>query len=68
LVCEADFQAYSGLESQVYLQKDRVLSALIEAKKVSANTLKKQGFSGAELGKKLVEQRIMAISQLLAIC
>ena len=68
LVCEADFQAYAGLESQPYLQKDRVLSALTEAKKVSAKVLKKQGFSGATLGKKLVEQRIMTISQFLAIC
>ena len=68
MVCEADFQAYAGLESQPYLQKDRVLSALTEAKKVSAKVLKKQGFSGATLGKKLVEQRIMTISQFLAIC
>lgn len=67
LVCEADFQAYSGLESQAYLQKDRVLSALTQAKKVSAKVLKKEGFSGAALGKKLVEQRIIAISQFLAI-
>lgn len=65
LVCEADFQAYSGLESKPYLQKDRVWSALAVAKKVSAKLLTKQGLSGAALGKKLTEQRIMAISQFL---
>lgn len=65
LVCGADFQAYSGLAHLIYLQKDRVLSAFAAAKKVSANNIKKPGIKGAALGKKLVEHRIMAISDFL---
>ncbi len=65
LVCEADFQAYSGLGKIIYLQKDRVLAAFAAAKKVSANRIKKSGITGAALGKKLVEQRIKAISDFL---
>jgi len=65
LVCEADFQAYSGLGKTIYLQKDRILAAFAAAKKVSANKIKKLGLSGAALGKKLVEHRIKAISDFL---
>jgi len=65
LVCEADFQAYSGLAHSIYLQKDRVLSAFAAAKKVSANKIKNLGINGAALGKKLVEHRIIAISAFL---
>lgn len=65
LVCEADFQAYAGLARKPYLQKERVFSAFTVAKKVSAKLLIEQGLSGAVLGKKLVEQRIIAISQFL---
>lgn len=65
LVCEADFQAYSGLGHIIYLQKDRVWAAFVTAKKVSANKIKKSGITGAALGKKLVEHRIKAISDFL---
>jgi len=65
LVCEADFQAYSGSSNIVYLQKDRVLAAFSAAKSVSAGKVKKLGVTGAALGKKLVEHRIQAISQFL---
>jgi tRNA nucleotidyltransferase (CCA-adding enzyme) len=65
LVCEADFQAYSGLGKTIYLQKDRILSAFGAAKKISANKIKKLGVSGIALGKKLVEYRIKAISDFL---
>ncbi|MFZ0218879.1 MAG: multifunctional CCA addition/repair protein [Candidatus Aquirickettsiella sp.] len=65
LVCEADFQAYSGLANTLYLQKVRVLSAFAVAKKVSANKIKKSGITGAALGKKLIQQRIQAISDFL---
>ena len=65
LVCEADFQAYFGLGHIIYVQKDRVLAAFATAKKVSANKIKKTGITGAGLGKKLVEHRIIAISQFL---
>jgi tRNA nucleotidyltransferase (CCA-adding enzyme) len=65
LVCEADFQAYSGLGHIIYLQKDRVLAAFVAAKKVSANKIKKSGITGAALGRKLIEHRILAISQFL---
>jgi tRNA nucleotidyltransferase (CCA-adding enzyme) len=66
LVCEADFQAYSGLENKLYLQKDRIFSVLAVAKKVSAQLLKKQGLTGVALGKKICEQRLKAISEFLA--
>jgi tRNA nucleotidyltransferase (CCA-adding enzyme) len=65
LVCEADFQAYSGLGHIIYLQKDRVWAAFVTAKKVSANKIKKSGITGAALGKKLIEHRIKAISDFL---
>ena len=65
LVCEADFQAYSGLSRTIYLQKDRVLSAFAAAKMVSASKIKKPGIKGAALGKLLVECRIRAISDYL---
>jgi len=65
LVCEADFQAYSGLGKTIYLQKDRVLLAFAAAKKVSANKIKKSGISGVALGKKLIQYRIKAISDFL---
>lgn len=67
LVCEADFQAYRGLEHLIYQQKNRVLSAFTAAKKVSASTIKKPTINGAALGKKLVECRIKAISAYLQI-
>lgn len=65
LVCEADFQAYSGLANSIYFQKDRVLSAFAAAKKVSATKINKSGINGSALGKKLVEHRIKAISEFL---
>lgn len=65
LVCEADFQAYSGLSHSIYLQKDRVLSAFAAAKMVSARKIKKPVINGAALGKQLVECRIRAISDYL---
>lgn len=65
LVCEADFQAYSGLVNSIYLQKDRVLSAFAAAKKVSANKIKKAGINGAALGKKLAEHRVIAIADFI---
>lgn len=65
LVCEADFQAYSGLDHIIYTQKDRVLAAFAAAKKVSASGIRKSGITGAALGKKLVEHRILAIAQFL---
>ncbi len=64
IVCEADFQAYTGLSHRIYLQKDRVLAAFAVAKKVSANKIK-NGVTGAALGKKLVEYRIKAIAKFL---
>lgn len=65
IVCEADFRAYAGLGHIMYLQKDRVLAAFDAAKKVSANKIKKMGITGAALGKKLLEHRILAISEFL---
>lgn len=65
LVCEADFQAYSGLSNIIYVQKDRVLAAFAAAKRVSADKIKKLGITGAALGQHLVEHRILAISEFL---
>lgn len=65
LVCEADFHAHSGLNNIIYIQKDRVLAAFVAAKKVSADKIKKLNITGATLGKKLIEHRILAISNFL---
>ena len=65
LVCEADFHAYSGLNSKPYLQKNRILAALSTAKSISVAALTKQGLEGQMLGKKLRQQRIEALSHLI---
>jgi len=65
LVCEADFHAYSGLNSNPYLQKNRILAALSTAKSISVAALTKQGLEGQILGKKLRLQRIDALSHLI---
>ncbi|BBB14647.1 multifunctional CCA protein [Candidatus Rickettsiella viridis] len=65
LVCEADFHAYSGLNSNPYLQKNRILAALSTAKSISVTALTKQGLEGQILGKKLRQQRIDALSHLI---
>jgi tRNA nucleotidyltransferase (CCA-adding enzyme) len=65
LVCEADFHAYSHLALNPYIQKERIVSALSAANAVSVESLIKQGFKDETLGKKLREQRIDAISQLI---
>lgn len=65
VVCEADFHAYSGLNSNPYLQKNRILSALSTAKSISVAALTKQGLEGQILGKKLRQQRIDALSHLI---
>lgn len=65
LVCEADFHAYSGLNSKPYLQKNRILAALSTVKSISVATLTKQGLEGQALGKKLRQQRIEALSHLI---
>ena len=57
----------SNPSANTLLRANADLSPAMIAKAI-AKVLKKQGFSGAMLGKKLVEQRIMAISQFLAIC
>ncbi|WP_218814286.1 multifunctional CCA addition/repair protein [Rickettsiella endosymbiont of Dermanyssus gallinae] len=65
LVCEADFHAYAGLNSNPYLQKNRILAALSTAKSISVAALIKQGLEGQILGKKLRQQRIEALSHLI---
>jgi tRNA nucleotidyltransferase (CCA-adding enzyme) len=66
LVCEADFHAYSCLDSKPYLQKDRLQAVLFAVKTISAEPLVKQGWKGATLGKKLRKQRQDIIAKLIA--
>lgn len=70
LVCEADFHAYSGLETKLYPQRERILSALSVAQTISASSeaLTKQGLKGEALGKELRKQRGMAIYHLISSC
>lgn len=68
LVCEADFHAYSGLESTLYPQRERVLSALSVAQAISAASepLAKKNLKGEALGKELRKQRSAAIYRFIS--
>ncbi|MDQ8039028.1 MAG: multifunctional CCA addition/repair protein [Rickettsiella sp.] len=66
LACEADFHAYSGLETKLYPQTERILAALAAAKNISTAETLIKGLKGKALGKELHKQRSAAINKLIS--
>lgn len=62
LVCIADARGRSGLQHRPYPQADRMRESLLAAKSVSIEPLLTLGLQGEQLGQKLHQLRVQAIS------
>ncbi|MEJ2602242.1 MAG: multifunctional CCA addition/repair protein [Gammaproteobacteria bacterium] len=61
LACEADARGRTGLEDRPYPQADHLRHALELTRRVSADSLQREGLTGSEIGRALREARIAAL-------
>jgi tRNA nucleotidyltransferase (CCA-adding enzyme) len=65
LACEADYRGRKGLEDRPYPQAARLRTALEAALAVRASTVPMAGLEGKQIGEKIREARLEAISDAL---
>ena len=64
LACEADYRGRKGLQDRPYLQGERLQRAYGVTSAILARDLDLQGVSGPDVGKRLRQARIKAITAL----
>ena len=64
MACEADYRGRKGFEDRPYPQGEYLLKIYHEAAKIRARDLDLQGISGPQVGERLREARIEAITNL----